>query len=249
MAEDAARDLLDILRRGERTTTEKRRCACTDMEPERGAGACAHLDCASQVFQMPGSRVARGAYDVEDVFADLLVAIDAIEGRLESRDFLRRHHGLDFGTSAGGEAVHDAALVVAGGVGNDALEHETVNLRLRQRIGSLLLDGVLRREDEEGRRKVVGGVANRHAALLHGLQKGALHLCGGAVDFIGEQEVGEDRSLARLEGAVLLIVDEGADHIGRQQVRRKGNPLETETQGLRQRLDGRRLGQAGNAFQ
>ena len=44
---------------------------------------------------------------------------------------------------------HDLLLVFQRGVIDLDVEHEAVELRFRQRIGSFLLDGVLRGDDEE----------------------------------------------------------------------------------------------------
>jgi hypothetical protein len=92
------------------------------------------------------------------------------------------------------------------------------------------------------------GVAQRHLALLHRLEQGRLHLGGRAVDLVGEQHVGEDGTPLGRELGALRVVDQGADEIGGQQVGRELDALELERQGARQRLDGERLGQAGDAF-
>ena len=74
------------------------------------------------------------------------------------------------------------------------LQHEAVHLGFGQRIGALLLDGVLRGEDQE-RPPAEGGVADGHLPLLHGLKQRALHLGRGPVDFVGQDDVREDRAL------------------------------------------------------
>ena len=98
-----------------------------------------------------------------------------------------------------GEALHDPALVRLVGRGDEALEHEAVHLRLRERIGAFLLDRVLRREDEERIRQAIRLVADRDLALLHRFEKGRLHLGGRAVDFVREKDVREDGPLLRGE--------------------------------------------------
>ena len=71
-------------------------------------------------------------------------------------------------------------------------EHEAVDLRLGERVGPLLLDGVLRRHDDERLGERVGLVADGDLPLLHRLEQRALHLGRRAVDLVGEHEVGED---------------------------------------------------------
>ena len=94
----------------------------------------------------------------------------------------------------GRHAVEDRQFLFLAGVGQLQLEHEAVDLGLGQRIGAFLLDGVLRGQDQERLLQRVAGVADGDLLLLHGLQQGALHLGRGAVDLVGQDQVGEDRA-------------------------------------------------------
>ena len=76
---------------------------------------------------------------------------------------------------------------------DEDLHQEAVDLRLRQRVGALGLDRVLRRHREERPRHRVGGAADRHLVLLHHLEQRRLDLRRRAVDLVGEQEVCEHR--------------------------------------------------------
>ena len=136
----------------------------------------------------------------------------------------------------------------ARGVVHLGLQQEAVHLRLRQRVGALLLDRVLGGEDQEGVRQRVRDVAQRHLPLLHRLEEGRLHLGGGAVDLVGEQQVREDRPLARHELAGLLLEDEGAHEVGRQQVRGELDAREVEVEHLPERLHRERLGETRHAL-
>ena len=78
------------------------------------------------------------------------------------------------------------------------------------------------------------------------VEQGRLHLGGGAVDLVGEQQLSEDGALAGHELAGALVVDEGADEVGRQQVGSELDALEADRQRPRQGLDGQRLGEAGD---
>ena len=131
-------------------------------------------------------------------------------GRLRSR-----RHPLD-----------DDVLLGGGGVADENLEHEAVDLRLGQRVGALGLDGVLRRHDEERVRRRVGLPADGHLPFLHHLEQRALHLGRRPVDLVGQQQVGEDRPERDLELAVALVVDAGADDVGGHQVGGELDPLE-----------------------
>ena len=54
--------------------------------------------------------------------------------------------------------------------------------------------------------------------LLHSLEQCRLHLGGCAVDFVGKDEVGKDRSLLHMELLVFLRIHHRAHDIGRQEV-------------------------------
>ena len=95
----------------------------------------------------------------------------------------------------------------------------------------------------------VGRVADRDLPLLHRFEQRALHLGRCAVDLVGEHEVGEDRPLLRRELAALLVVDDGADDVGGQQVGRELNALKLRGDGLANRVDGERLGEPRHALE
>ena len=101
-------------------------------------------------------------------------------------------------------ALHDGQLLVVLRVVDQDLEHEAVDLGLRQRVGALGLDRVLGRHDEERRRHRMRVVRDRHLPLLHHLEQGRLHLRG---DLVREQEVAEDRAELRVERALVGAVD------------------------------------------
>ena len=89
---------------------------------------------------------------------------------------------------------------------------------------------------------------DRHLVFLHHFEQRALHLRRRAVDFVGEQQVGEHRAERRRELAGLLVVDARADQVGGHQVGRELDALERAAHRARQRLDRQRLGEAGHAF-
>ncbi len=145
--------------------------------------------------------------------------------------------------------VEDGALLGAGRVVEDDLQHEAVDLRLGQRVGAFLLDRVLGRHDQEGLRQRMGLAAEGDLALLHRLEQRALHLGRRPVDFIRQDQVGEYRTVLGLEGAVARVVDHGAHDVRRQHVGRELDALETHRERLRQRLQRQGLAQARHAFE
>ncbi len=92
---------------------------------------------------------------------------------------------------------------------------EAVELALGQGVGALVLDGVLRGDDQERRRQVMGLAVDGDLALGHGLEQGRLRLGRGPVDLVGQDHVGEHRTLAELELAGAPVPHVHADHVGR----------------------------------
>ena len=152
------------------------------------------------------------------------------------------------GLERGGHPLDDHELLRGRRVVDQHLEHEAVDLRLRQRIRALRLDRVLGRHHEERIGERVRLAADRHLALLHRLEQRALHLGGSAVDLVGEHEVREHRPERDLELAELLVEDPGADDVRRHEVGRELDPLELAPDRLRERLHRHRLREAGHAL-
>ncbi|MEZ4768853.1 MAG: hypothetical protein R2844_10570 [Caldilineales bacterium] len=71
----------------------------------------------------------------------------------------------------------------------------------------------------------------------------------GAVDLVGQHQIGEDRSLVHAELGGARVVDLRAYQVGRQQVGRELDAGEMGVDGLSRGLDQQRLGQTRNAFQ
>jgi hypothetical protein len=84
--------------------------------------------------------------------------------------------------------------------------------------------------------------------LLHRLEKRALHLGGRAVDFVRQHQVREDGTELGGELAPVLVVDDGADEIGRQEVGRELDEGKLGVDGVAEGADGERLGEAGHAL-
>ena len=141
------------------------------------------------------------------------------------------------------------ALLVALRIVDDHLQHETVDLCLGQRVGALLLDGVLRRHHQERLVELVGRLTYGHLSFLHSLQQCALHLRRCTVNLIRQDEVREDRSFLHHEVLVLLAVNQRTDQVGRQQVRRKLYPAESCVYRLCKTCDSKGLGQSRHTLE
>ena len=160
---------------------------------------------------------------------------------------------LELLAAVSGGLTGDAHFLLLRGVIHFNQEHEAVKLGFRQGIGAFLLNGVLGGEHEEGRQKGEGAAHDGDAALLHGFQQGGLGLGGGAVDFVRQHDVGEDRALDELKlplaAGGIILDDIRAGDVRGHQVRRELDAVETEVQRLCHGADQQRLRQAGNTHQ
>ena len=94
--------------------------------------------------------------------------------------------------------------------------------------------------------------ACRYAVLLHPLQQRRLRLGCGAVDLVGQHQIGEDRpalELHRLPAGLVLAHHRAADNVPRHQIRGELDARELEMEHVRQRLHQLGLADAGNTLE
>lgn len=94
-----------------------------------------------------------------------------------------------------------------------------------------------------------GLIADGDLLLLHGFEQGALHFGRGAIDFVGQDQVGENGAAPGSKGPRLRIVNLRADQVGREQVRGELETGEFNVDGGGQGLDREGLGQTRHTFQ
>ena len=147
--------------------------------------------------------------------------------------------------------AHDLELLVFGRMVDHDVEHEAVELGFRQRIGAFELDRVLRREDVERLFELIRAALDGDAVLLHRFEQRRLRLRRRAVDFVGEDDVGEDRPGREhhlpAAGRRVFLDDVGAGDVGRHQVGRELDARELQLEHARQRVNQQRLGQPRHA--
>ncbi|SPF47293.1 hypothetical protein SBA1_730005 [Candidatus Sulfotelmatobacter kueseliae] len=121
-------------------------------------------------------------------------------------------------------------------------------MRLGQRIGPMVLDRILRGNHQKRLRQLVGVCVHRDLALVHGLEQRRLCFGSGAVDFVGQQNVGENRAALELELLLHRRKNRDAEHVGRQHVAGELHPLKGAVNGPGQSLSERGFADPGNAF-
>ena len=111
-----------------------------------------------------------------------------------------------------------------------------------------MLDGILRGQHHERLRQLVGVVVHGHLRFVHGFEQRRLRLRRGAVDFVRQDDVGENRAGLEIKPLLDLVEDAGAHHVRGQQVRGELDPLERTVEGIRERLREGRLAHAGHVL-
>jgi hypothetical protein len=167
---------------------------------------------------------AGGAHDIDDVGDDF------VGERNSGDDGAHLLHGVERGDGAEAEFVearHDGAVAVAAddfelgvalGVIDDDLEEEAVELGFGEWIGALLLDRVFGGNDHEGVAERVSSGVDGDGALVHGLEEGRLSLWRSAIDFVGEQNLGEDGPFGEGELVGLEVEKVGAEDVARHEI-------------------------------
>jgi len=145
-------------------------------------------------------------------------------------------------------AFQDHALVGGAGVTHANLDEESIKLRFRQWVRAFEFQRILRSEHGEEIIERMRDAVHRHLALFHALQKRGLSARRHAVDFVGEQELREDRSAMKGKFAGLEREDAGAENVGGHHVRRALNAAKIEGEKTGERFDGHRFGDPGNTF-
>ena len=255
MPHDVAGQALDVVRRHKVASRQKGMSTGGPDQGDRGPRAGTQLEQGCQ-GQTIGGRLAGGPDEVDDVFLD------------RGGDPDRRRSACGKRARRPGRKV--AALRRSGdscGSSRSTLGRSSIRARSRDRgsrrrsfiknrsswasgkgIGSLMLDRVLRGQHPESLGKDDRFVTDGDLAFLHGFQQRALDLGRGAVDLVGEQDAGDDRSGADVECSRRGAVDLGPGQVGRQQVGSKLDAAKRKVERLRQRPDCTRLGQPGHAL-
>ncbi len=143
-------------------------------------------------------------------------------------------------------------LFVQAGIIDLDVEHKAVELCFGKRIGSFLLDRVLRGDGEKRIGQGISRLTDRHFPFLHRLQERGLGFGGCPIDFVSEQDIREHRSFDEAEAASAMFVF--FQHVRARDVRghevgRELDAFEIEVKNLRQRANHQSLRQPRHAFE
>ena len=248
MAQHVVSHSTHILRNHVATTLNEGVSPCCLGQIDRGTWRTTKRNHVLHILQTIAVWIAGGKDDVGNILLNLLVNIYLANNLTGLDNLFSGCHGRNGGQCTSNVLTDNLLLLFNGRIANDDLQHKTVHLGFRQRIGTFLLDGVLRSHHQEGIGQFKGVGTNGDLFLLHGLEQGALYLCWCTVDFVCQYEVGKYGTFLHLELLILLRVNHRTRHVSRQQV---GGKLYTTVcciYQLRQRLDSQRLSQTWHTF-
>ncbi len=178
-------------------------------DAERRAGRGAVGDPALQVVETDFGRGTGCKDHPHHVIDERMVHEHAARDLLQADQFVAAEDLLGF-RCGDTHSVDDLPLFLDRRVVDEDLEQETVALRLGKGVDALVLDRVLGGHDEERVWHREGLPTDGHVPLGHHLEQCRLHLRGGAVDLVGEDEVRDDRAQFGIELFATLPVDPGA---------------------------------------
>ena len=165
-------------------------------------------------------------------------------------DLAGRHDGiqaLDGGCVA--VIVEHFKLFPVSWVAEAQAAQEAVHLGFGEGIRAVEIGWVLRRYHEKRTWHRPADAFEGGLVFAHHLEECRLGARGCPVDFIGEDDIGEDRALAELEGAVGRSVNGTAGDVGRQQVRGELDPPECPVDGPCHGFGEGGLAGAGDVFE
>ena len=157
--------------------------------------------------------------DIEDVVTHFLVHVNLTHRTLTGNDIVSRYHGPK---TVDGVLVlqpfQHLALFLAAGIAEAQPDQKPVELRFRQWEGPFVIDRVLRGHHQKRGIQQIRLAVHRHTPLGHGFQQGGLSTRCRPVDFVGQDDLGEQRPRPKLELGGLRIEDGGSRNIVGQKV-------------------------------
>ncbi len=245
MAKHGPRAILDVIRGDELAAAQQRPGTSAAYQGDRGTGA------STQRQAWPAARAAHQAHGI----VQHLLIQRQLAGDLLQRLHVACLHQLaqcadveHVGACRTADLTDQLQLFIRLRVIHAQHEHEAVQFGFWQRVGTFLLDGVLRRHDHERLRHCQCPAFEGHLPLLHHFEQRRLSLGRCAVDLVGQQQIGEYRPLAQLELLALHVVDRMAGDVAGHQVRRELDARELATEAARQGTHQKRLAQSGDTF-
>src|SRR5680860_299635 len=208
------------------------------------------LQCGARAGAEPELAVATGRLDEVDAVL--------LDGRSDVQTSYKVDHRHDLGDRDDRRDLFERVLGVASaqhrklgcgvGVAHGNARHEPVALRLGKRIRPFHLERVLCGDDGERRAQHMSGAVHGDLAFFHGFEKRRLGFGRSTVDFVADDDVGEDGAWLELELARCLVVGGDAGDVRGKQVGGELNAPYGAVDRFGEGLGKHRLADAGDIF-
>ena len=122
--------------------------------------------------------------------------------------------------------VEHLPLFLERGISNTEAHQKPVELGFRKGKRPVIFGRILRGDDHKGLLKRMRLIIDGNLCFTHRFQETALGLRRGAIDLVGQHDVGKDRTRYELKPLFLPVKHGDADDVGRQQIAGELNALE-----------------------
>ena len=153
-------------------------------------------------------------------------------------------------TGAGG-AVKDCLKIRRLRISNQQFGEKSVELGFGEWVCAFHFEGVLGGHDKERLGQTVRRTGDGHGVFLHGFEKCRLRLGGRAVDFVGQQNVGEQRAFLKIKDPATIGrfgKHLRSNQVSGHQIGSKLNAPEIQLQSTGEGTDGERFTKPRDTF-
>ena len=193
---------------------------------------------------------ARGVGQTDRVLKDLSVHKDVVHRDPDLRKSVAVRDAVN--------VVQHIALLFAGQklqlvrmprIAERQLDHEPVELRIRQKLCAACADRVLRCDDDERIRHRMRDSVDGDVALLHRFEQRGLRAARGAVQLVRQKEIAQDRAglVDHLPGR--FVVEREPDDVAREHIGRELHAVILQSERFRERKRHGGFADAGNVLQ
>jgi len=190
-----------------------------------------------------------GEHDGQEIIHQAVLHPNLFRLRLKIDDMLCAQYRLNFvGRVQQLGTIQHFFFLIRSRIADAKSHEESVELRFRKREGAMIFRRVLSGDDHKRLLKGIGLVVDGDLGFAHRFEEAALSLWRGAVDFVGQDDVGKQGARHELKRLFLAIEHGNADDIGGQQVTGELNPLEGAIQRAREAMGQRGLPDTGDVL-
>lgn len=249
-------DIVTSLDKGEDTSRADESKSCSSRCPIGEEGRSIHflfLESSEEMgflgWRMHSPRPRR-LEDTRDIVIDRIIDADMLRDIVPHFDQVDRR-GDFFGffcMRSIGFCFPDELLINGRWIVDQDLHEESIELSLRKRIGPLMFDRILGREDEESFRQFECRITDGDMFLFHSFEERRLDLRWSTIDLISEEYLSKNRSLPELEFPSICSIDLCSREVWGKEVRSEGNTLESITKNPCKCLDRESLPESWNSF-